>query len=187
MPAGVSTRKSHGFPINYTYKITVSGGATTRMPKGSSLKDAIAFAKYATTVGAMTATVTRERHVGGYTFEDQFFKKTYKRHSPRVAHAGRIIHQEPTGRPVFAEHQRDGHITTSGRRALSASQFALPPGPEEKRRGILGRLPINTLKRARNALTRATQMHKKRHISVSQLAEAKRRVHEAWPSIEIDA
>ena len=107
--------------------------------------------------------------------------------TPRMAHAGRIIHQEPTDRPVFAAHERDGHITTSGRRALSADQFALPPGPEEKRRGIKGRLPIDTLKRARNALTRAAQMHKRRHISAAQLAEAQRKVHRAWPSIESDA
>jgi hypothetical protein len=99
----------------------------------------------------------------------------------------RVIHQEPTSRPVFAEHERDHHITTSGRRALTADQFALPPGPEEKRRGIKGRLPIDTLKRARNALTRAAQMHKHRHISAGMLAEAKRKVHRAWPSIEIGA
>jgi hypothetical protein len=104
-----------------------------------------------------------------------------------VAHAGRIIHQEPTGRPVFAAHERDHHITTAGRRALSADQFALPPGPEEKRRGILGRLPIDTLKRARNALQRAAQMRKRRHISAGQLAEAQRKVHRAWPSIESEA
>jgi hypothetical protein len=105
----------------------------------------------------------------------------------RVAHAGRIIHQEPTGRPVFAAHERDHHITTAGRRALSADQFALPPGPEERRRGIKGRLPIDTLKRARNALQRAAQMHRRRHVSTAQLAEAQRRVHEAWPSIESEA
>lgn len=99
----------------------------------------------------------------------------------------RMIHQEPTGRPVFAEHERDHHITTSGRRALRADQFALPPGPEERRRGILGRLPIDTLRRARNALTRAAQMHKRRHISAGQLAAAQRRVHAAWPSIESEA
>jgi hypothetical protein len=96
----------------------------------------------------------------------------------------RIIHQEPTGRPVFAAHERDHHITTAGRRALSADQFALPPGPEEIRRGIKGRLPIDTLKRARNALTRAAQMYKRQHISAGQLAEAQRKVHRAWPSIE---
>jgi hypothetical protein len=103
--------------------------------------------------------------------------------SMRSQHA-RVIHQEPTGRLVFAEHERDGHITTAGRRALNAAEFALPPGPEERRRGIKGRLPIDTLKRARNALQRAAQMHKRRHISAGQLAEAQRKVHRAWPSIE---
>ena len=97
---------------------------------------------------------------------------------------GRVIHQEPTERPVFAAHERDHHITTAGRRALSADQFALPPGPEEKRRGIKGRLPIDTLKRARNALTRAAQMKKRRHISAGQFASAERKVHVAWPSIK---
>jgi hypothetical protein len=105
--------------------------------------------------------------------------------SPRMAHAGRIIHQEPTGRPVFAEHERDGHITTAGRRALSAAEFALPPGPEERRRGIKGRLPINTEKRARTALARASMMHHEGSISAGELVEARRRVHEAWPSIEV--
>jgi hypothetical protein len=123
---------------------------------------------------------------GGYRHSHARVQKTPHPYAvtPRMAHAGRIIHQEPTGRPVFAEHERDHHITTTGRRALSADQFALPPGPEEKRRGILGRLPIDTLKRGRNALTRAAQMHKRRHISAGQLAAAQRRVHRAWPSIE---
>lgn len=95
----------------------------------------------------------------------------------------RKIHQEPTGRAVFAEHERDHHITTSGRRALTRAQFALPPGPEEKRRGIKGRLPIDTSKRARSALTRASMMHNEGHLSASELAEARRAVHRAWPSI----
>jgi hypothetical protein len=100
----------------------------------------------------------------------------------KLGHA-RIIHQPPTGRPVFAAHERDHHITTSGRRALDRDQFALPPGPEEKRRGIGGRLPIDTIERARNALQRASQMQKRGHISAGQLAEIRRAVHRAWPSI----
>jgi len=102
---------------------------------------------------------------------------------PAVGHA-RMIHQAPTGRAVFAAHERDHHITTSGRRALTSAQFALPPGPEEKRRGIKGRLPIDTLDRARNALTRAAQMLKHGSINLGQLTTARRRVHAAWPSIE---
>jgi hypothetical protein len=99
----------------------------------------------------------------------------------------RMIHQPPTGRLIFAAHERDHHITTSGRRALDREQFALPPGPEEKRRGIWGRLPIDTLPRARNALQRASQMQKRGHITAGQLAEVRRVVHRAWPSIEVHA
>jgi hypothetical protein len=90
-----------------------------------------------------------------------------------------------TGREIFAAKERDHHITTAGRLALRADQFALPPGPEEKRRGIKGRLPIDTLKRGRNALTRAAQMRKRGHISSAELATARSRVHAAWPSIEV--
>jgi hypothetical protein len=100
------------------------------------------------------------------------------------AHA-RIIHQEPTGRPVFAEHERDHHITTSGRRALKATQFALPPGPGEKRRGIKGRLPIDTIERARNALTRASQMQKRGDITARQLTAIRHRVNRAFPAIHV--
>jgi hypothetical protein len=102
--------------------------------------------------------------------------------SPRMAHA-RIIHQGPTGRPVFAMHERDHHITTAGRRALKRSQFALPPGPEEKRRGIKGRLPIDDIARARSALARASMMAHQGHITAKQLAAVRRAVHRAWPSI----
>jgi hypothetical protein len=102
----------------------------------------------------------------------------------KLGHA-RIIHQPPTGRAVFAAHERDHHITTSGRRSLDREQFALPPGPDEKRRGIGGRLPIDTIERARNALQRAPQMQKRGHITAGQLAKVRRAVHRAWPSIEV--
>lgn len=102
--------------------------------------------------------------------------------SSRMAHA-RMIESPVTGREVFAAHERDHHITTRGRRALEREQFALPPGPEEKRRGIKGRLPIDTVARARNALARAAQMKKHGHISVAQLATVRRKIHAAWPSI----
>lgn len=105
--------------------------------------------------------------------------------SPRMAHA-RVIHQEPTGRPVFASHERDHHITTAGRRALKRRQFALPPGPEEKRRGIKGRLPIDDIERARAALARASMMHHQGTITARELAQARQAVHRAWPSIHID-
>jgi hypothetical protein len=95
----------------------------------------------------------------------------------------RMVRQKPTGREVFAAHERDHHITTSGRRALVRDQFALPPGPVEKRRGIAGRLPMDTIKRARNALSRAAQEHKRGDITAAQLGDVQRAVHRAWPSI----
>ncbi len=95
----------------------------------------------------------------------------------------RVIHQPPTDRPVFAAHERDHHITTSGRRALDRTAFALPPSPTEHRRGIKGRLPIDTIGRARSALARASMMHHDGHLSAAQLATAQRAVHKAWPEI----
>lgn len=102
----------------------------------------------------------------------------------KLGHARMV--ESPTGREVFASKERDHHITTHGRQTLGAGQFALPPGPEERRRGIQGRLPIDTLKRARNALARATQMKKRGHLSAAQLATVRRKVHAAWPSIAVD-
>jgi hypothetical protein len=105
--------------------------------------------------------------------------------SSRMAHA-KVIRQKPTGRLVFAAHERDHHITTAGRRALKRSQFALPPGPEEKRRGIRGRLPIDKIERAQNALNRASMMRNQGHITARELEKARRAVHRAWPSIGRD-
>ena len=68
-----------------------------------------------------------------YTNDADDAINTARRMMEHRAHA-RDIRQKPTGRPVFAEHERDHQITTSGRRALKSPQFALPPGPEEKRR-----------------------------------------------------
>lgn len=81
--------------------------------------------------------------------------------------------------------QRNGHITTKGRRALRRAQFALPPGPVEKRRGIQGRLPIDTIRRARNALARASMMHNAGDLSARELAHVQRAVHQTWPSIHV--
>lgn len=106
--------------------------------------------------------------------------------SSRMSHAARVIESPATGREIFAAKERDHHITTHGRQMLSAEQFALPPGPEEKRRGIKGRLPIDTIKRARSALARASMMHHQGHISGHALEEARRAVHRAWPEIEIE-
>ena len=102
----------------------------------------------------------------------------------KLRHA-RMIHQKPTGRAVFAVHERDHHITTAGRRALKEREFALPPGPEEQRRGIKGRLPIDTRKRARNALARAAQMHKRGEITARQLTLVQHRVNRVFPEIHV--
>lgn len=104
--------------------------------------------------------------------------------STRTAHA-RMIESPMTGRPVFAAHERDGHITTRGRRVLKRGQFALPPRPEEKRRGIKGRLPIDTIERARNALARAAQMKKRGDITARQLTAIQHRVNRAFPEIHV--
>lgn len=106
--------------------------------------------------------------------------------SSRMGHA-RIIESPVTGRPVFAAYERDHHITTRGRLALERGQFALPPGPQEKRRGLKGRLPIDTIRRARAALARASMMRNDGTISARELDEAQRAVHQAWPSIEIES
>jgi len=88
---------------------------------------------------------------------------------------------------VFAAHERDHHITTAGRRALTRDQFARPPGPTERRRGILGRLPIDTLARARNALQRASEMRRLGHITAKELDLVRRSVRRTWPAIKIRA
>lgn len=109
--------------------------------------------------------------------------KTKRRSGSRIA---REIRQAPTGRPVFAAHERDHHITTAGRRALKRSQFALPPSPEEKRRGIKGRLPIDTIERARSALARASMMHHQGHLTARQLNEVRHKVNRTFPEIHVE-
>jgi hypothetical protein len=77
--------------------------------------------------------------------------------------------------------EQEGKITTAGRRALRASDFALPPGPEEKRAGQAGRYPIDTEERARNALARAS-----RFLSGGELASVVRKVMSRYPNIEVN-
>jgi len=101
------------------------------------------------------------------------------------SHKGKKIESPVTGREVFAAHERDGHITTRGRRSLRKSQFALPPTAEQKRRGIKGRLPIDTIERARNALARAAQMKKRGEITGRQLTLIQHRVNRAFPKIHV--
>ncbi len=48
--------------------------------------------------------------------------------------------------------EKGGAITTAGRRSLDRDQFALPPRPEEKRRKIAGRFPVDEPGRQKNAL-----------------------------------
>lgn len=105
--------------------------------------------------------------------------------SPRMAHAARVIESPATGREIFAAKERDRKITTAGRLGLRRDQFALPPGPEEKRRGIKGRLPIDTIERARNALQRAAQMKKRGDITARQLTAIQHRVNRAFPEIHV--
>jgi hypothetical protein len=107
-----------------------------------------------------------------------------KRAMARRGHA-RKIESPVTGREVFAAHERDGHITTRGRRVLKRDQFALPPGPEEKRRGIKGRLPIDSIERARNALARAAQMKKRGDITTRQLTAIQHKINRTFPEIHV--
>ena len=78
--------------------------------------------------------------------------------------------------------EKEGKITTKGRRELKASQFALSPGEEEKSRGIKGRFPIDTSARARNALARAQQ--EAVGLSAAEKAEIKRKVCAKYPFIK---
>ena len=78
--------------------------------------------------------------------------------------------------------EKEGKITTKGRRSLSTSQFALPPGEEEKSRGLKGRFPIDTVERARNALARSQQ--RAVNLSPSEKATIKRKVCAKYPFIE---
>ena len=98
---------------------------------------------------------------------------------------GRKVREAPTGRKVFASHERHGHLTTSGRRALPRSDFALPPGLGEKRRGIKGRLPIEDAAHARAALSRASEMHNRGEITKGQLQAVRGKVQKRYPEIDV--
>src|SRR3972149_2816726 len=81
--------------------------------------------------------------------------------------------------PQMPQKERGGKITTSGRLSLPKSKFALPPSPEEKRRGIKGRYPIDTEERARNALARGSQ-----NATPDELERIRRAVAREYPGIE---
>ena len=101
--------------------------------------------------------------------------------------ADHINHEERDGGSVRelnsshnSSHEKDGRITTSGRKALPSGKFALPPGPDEKRRGIGGRFPIDTEARARNALARVSQFG-----TPSEKQTVRAAVRRAFPDIEV--
>ncbi|MDE2098462.1 MAG: hypothetical protein KGL39_14510 [Patescibacteria group bacterium] len=74
-----------------------------------------------------------------------------------------------------------GHITAYGRRHLSKSEFALPPKEDEAARGQKGSYPIDTIGRARAALSRVSQFG-----TPEEQAEVRRRVHEKYPQIALN-
>ena len=80
----------------------------------------------------------------------------------------------------MASETPDGSITTIGRRRLNRNQFALPPGPEEKRRGIKGRYPINERDRAQAALGYST-----RFATPQERGKVIEAIHERYPDMEI--
>jgi hypothetical protein len=85
--------------------------------------------------------------------------------------------EEDEGVPEF---KRGGRISAAQRRALPSSSFALPgkgKGPEGKGAGSY---PIDTPRRARNALARGAQ-----HASPEKLATIKRKVKAKYPGIEV--
>lgn len=69
-------------------------------------------------------------------------------------------------------------LDTADRKDLRRSQFALPPGPEETRRGIGGRYPIPDEAHARNALARVAQ-----HGTPAERAAVRAAVHKKFSNI----
>ena len=74
---------------------------------------------------------------------------------------------------------RSPELTAARRKRLARSSFALPPNRDTPK-GVKGRYPIDTLGRARNALTRVAQ-----HGSPAEKTAVRRAVHRKWPSIEV--
>lgn len=83
-----------------------------------------------------------------------------------------------------AARERGGHITMSGRRSLPAGEFALPPRPEDRSLGLAGRVPIDTIRRARVGLARLSMMRHQGTISKQELASARKKILSRWPSID---
>ena len=85
-----------------------------------------------------------------------------------------------TGRPLKNRTlEKNGKITTAGRLSLPPQKFALPPGAEEKRRGVKGRYPIYDEAHARNALARVSQ-----NGTPAEQDMVKRAVAREYPGIE---
>lgn len=71
-------------------------------------------------------------------------------------------------------------LSAAQRRNMPASKFALPGKGEGEGGKGPGAYPLDTLKRARNALSRGSE-----YAAPSALEVIRRRVHEAFPSIDI--
>lgn len=80
--------------------------------------------------------------------------------------------------PQMAAKEKGGKLTTAGRLALPKAKFAVPPGPEQKRRGIKGRFPIPDEAHAHNALARVSQ-----HGSADEKEMVRRAVKRSFPGI----
>lgn len=102
----------------------------------------------------------------------------------QIVDGHRVVRSPTTHRPVYLAHEIDHHITTSGRRALPAQLFALPASPAEARRGIAGRVPFDTIGRARSGLARLSMMRHQGTITDRQLARARQRILAHWPEID---
>ena len=88
----------------------------------------------------------------------------------------------PTSELRVRVKEKEGRITTKGRRALGAGQFGLPDG---NRPGVKGRYPIDKKERARNALARSAQAVKAGRMTKRQRAILIRRIRAKWPDIEV--
>jgi hypothetical protein len=84
-----------------------------------------------------------------------------------------------TGKTIGSPKEKKGKLTTAGRLAIPKGKFALPAGPEEKRRGIKGRYPINDEAHARNALARVSQNGTPEEQRIVRAAVARE-----WPGIQ---
>lgn len=78
--------------------------------------------------------------------------------------------------------KKSGRLTAQDRQSLPKSDFALPGHGDGPKGAGSGSYPIDTISRARNALSRGAQ-----NASPSELASIKRKVHAKYPSINAKA